>query len=165
MKLRVIKKKESDKIKTMGVLSENKKARLNFETIETFEGGLSLKGFEVKSIKAGRMSLKSSFIKVKDEELFLVGATVPPYQPKNTPSDYNPERERKILIKKSEIKYLIGKSKEKGLTIIPLKVYTKRGLIKIEFALAKGRKKYNKKEIIKKREIEREIKRRLKEKL
>lgn len=146
----------------MKILAENKKAKQNYEILETFEGGLSLKGFEVKAAKLGKMSLKNSFVKISKGEVFLSGAYISPYQPKNTPPDYNPERERKILIKKSEIKYLIGKSKEKGLTIIPLRIYTKRNLIKIEFALAKGRKRYNKKEIIKKREIEKEIKRALK---
>jgi len=91
-----------------------------------------------------------------------VGSTIPPYQPKNTPPEYNPERERKILLKKSEIKYLIGKSKEKGLTIIPLRIYTRKGRIKIEFGLAKGIRSVNKKEKIKKREIDREIRRTLK---
>lgn len=146
----------------MKILAENKKAKQNYEILETFEGGIVLKGFEVKAVKLGKISLKNSFVKISGNEVFLVGAYISPYQPNNTPPDYNPQRERKILLKKSEIKYLIGKSKEKGLTIIPLRVYTRRGLIKIEFAIAKGMKKYNKKEIIKKREVEREIRRALK---
>ena len=98
---------------------------------------------------------------LKREEAFLIGANVPPYQPKNAPADYLPERSRKLLLKKSEIKYLIGKAKEKGLTLVPLMVYTQKGKIKIEFGLAKGKRKVDKREVIKKRDTEREIKREL----
>jgi SsrA-binding protein len=99
---------------------------------------------------------------LKNEEVFWVGANISPYQPKNAPSDYNPERSRKLLLKKSEIKYLIGKSKQKSLTLIPLKLYTtKSGRIKIGFAIAKGKKRFDKREQIKKREVERKIKRAL----
>jgi SsrA-binding protein len=100
---------------------------------------------------------------LKGEEVFWVGTHIPPYQPKNAPPDYNPERSRKLLLKKSEIKYLIGKSKQRGLTLIPLKLYTtKSGRIKLEFAIARGKKKFDKREKIKKREIERKIERVLK---
>ena len=95
-------------------------------------------------------------------EVFLIGTNVPPYQPKNTPPDYNPERPRKLLLKKTEISHLIGKVRQKGLTLVPLRVYTKRGKIKLEFGIAKGKKKADKRELIKKREVEREIRRELK---
>ena len=146
----------------MKVLSENKKAYFNYVILEKFEAGLVLIGQEVKSIKLGRINLAGSYVVFKGNELYLIGANVPPYQPKNAPPDYNPERSRKLLLKKSEIKYLIGKTKQKGLTLVPLRVYTKKGKIKLEFGIAKGKKKADKREIIKKRETEREMDRELK---
>jgi len=106
--------------------------------------------------------LKGSYVVLTGEQPYLVGATIPPYQPKNAPPDYNPGRSRKLLLNKSEIKKLIGKTKEKGLTLIPLKVYTKNAKIKLEFGIGQGRKKFDKREIIKKRETEKEIQRFLK---
>lgn len=146
----------------MKTLAENKKAYFNYEILEKFEAGVSLIGQEVKSIKTRRVNLAGSYVILKDEEVFWIGADIPPYQPKNAPLDYNPQRSRKLLLKKSEIKYLIGKSKQKGLTLIPLKLYTKNGKIKLEFAIVKGKKKFDKRELINRREIEREIKRELK---
>jgi len=140
----------------MKVLAENKKAYYNYDILEKFEAGIVLTGQEVKSIKTRRASLAGNYIAIKNEELFWIGANIPPYQPKNTPSDYEPGRARKLLLKKSEIKYLIGKSKQKGLTLIPLKIYTKEGKIKLEFGVGKGRKRIDKRELIKKREFERE---------
>ena len=146
----------------MKTLSENKKAYFIYRILEKFEAGISLIGQEVKSIKSGRINLAGSYVVLRKKEVYLIGANIPPYQPKNAPADYDPERPRKLLLKKSEIKHLIGKVKEKGLTLIPLKVYTKRGKIKIEFGIAKGRRKVDKRELIKKREAEREMKRELK---
>jgi SsrA-binding protein len=147
----------------MRILAENKKAYFNYEILEKFEAGISLIGQEVKSLKTRGVNLAGNYVILKGEEVFWVGANIPPYQPKNAPPDYNPERSRKLLLKKSEIKYLIGKSKQKGLTLVPLKLYTtKSGKIKLEFALARGKKKIDKRELIKKREIEREIRRALK---
>jgi len=100
---------------------------------------------------------------LRDAKALLINANIPPYQPKNVPEDYNPSRSRKLLLKKKEIKYLIGKLKQNGLTLVPLKVYTKKGKIKLEFGIAKGKKKVDKRELIKKREVEREIRRILKE--
>ena len=146
----------------MKTIIENKKAYFNYQIREKFEAGISLIGQEVKSIKSGRINLAGSYVVLKNSEVFLIGANIPPYQPKNAPPDYNPERSRKLLLKKSEIKYLIGKVKQKGLTLVPLKVYTKRGKIKLEFGVAKGKKKFDKRELIKKREFEREKERFLK---
>ena len=146
----------------MKILAENKKAYFNYQILEKLEAGISLIGQEVKSIKSRRINLAGSYVILKNSEVYLVGANVPPYQPKNIPPDYNPERSRKLLLKKSEIKYLIGKVKQKGLTLVPLRVYTKRGKIKLEFGIAKGFKKVDKRELIKKREIEKELKRELK---
>jgi SsrA-binding protein len=149
----------------MKEITKNKKAYFNYEILEKLVAGISLLGLEVKSIKSGRISLKATYVVLRNEEAFLIGANIPPYQPKNTPKDYNPERSRKLLLKKSEIKYLIGKTKQKGLTIVPLRVYNIRGKIKLEIGLAKGKKKFDKRRVIKKRESEREIRRALKEKI
>lgn len=146
----------------MKIFAENKKAYFDYEILEKYEAGIVLIGQEVKSIKSGRINLAGSYVILKDGEVFLIGANVPPYQPKNASEGYNPERSRKLLLKKSEINYLIGKSRQKSLTLIPLKVYTVKAKIKIEFGTAKGKKKFNKKETIKKREIDREIKATLK---
>ena len=145
----------------MKVLAKNKKAFFNYQILEKFEAGISLIGQEVKSIKSGKISLEGSYIVIKEEVPYLIGCKIPPYQPKNAPSDYRPERARGLLLKKTEIKYLIGKSKQKGLTLIPLSVYNKKGIVKLEFGLGKGMKKIDKKELIKKREIDRELKREL----
>ena len=146
----------------MEIFAENKKAYFNYEILKEFEAGIILTGQEVKSIKTGKASLRSSYVVLKNEEVFLIGANIAPYQPKNTPPDYNPQRSRKLLLNKSEIKGLIGKTKEKGLALIPLKIYRKNGKIKLKFGIAKGKRKVDKREIIKKRETEREIKKELK---
>ena len=146
----------------MKQLAENKKAYYNYEILEKFEAGLVLTGQEVKSIKSGRINLAGSYVVLKDEEAFLLNANVPAYQPKNAPQNYDTNRLRKLLLNKSEIKYLIGKSQQKGLTLLPLRVYTKRARIKLEFGLARGRKRASKKELLKKRDTAREIERELK---
>ena len=143
----------------MRIFTENKKAYFNYNILEKFEAGLVLLGQEVKSIRLGRMKLEGSYVILRNEEPYLIGAKIPPYQPKNAPSDYNPEKSRKLLLSKSEIKYLIGKTSKTGLTLIPLKVYSNGAKIKLEFGIAKGKKKYDKREDIKKRESEREISR------
>lgn len=146
----------------MKTLSENRKAYFNYEILEKFEAGMVLAGQEVKSIRAGRINLTGSYVVLRNEEAYLINAEVPPYQPKNLPEDYDPARARKLLLNKSEIKYLIGKVREKHLTLMPLRVYTKKDKLKLEFGLGKGKKKADKKESIKKRETEREIERELK---
>lgn len=146
----------------MKILAENKKAYFNYQILEKFEAGISLIGQEVKSIKIKGVNLAGSYVIIRNEGVFWIGANISPYQPKNICSDYNPKRSRKLLLRKSEIKYLIGKTKEKGLTLIPLKIYTKNKKLKLEFALVKGLKKFDKRELIKKREIEREMERELK---
>lgn len=113
-------------------------------------------GFEVKAIKTGHVSLTGSFVTTKNGELFLTNALIPAYQPKNTPVDYDDSRPRKLLLNKSEISSLIGKLKAKGLTLVPIQLYTKRNRIKLEFGIAKGKKKADKREAIKKREFGRE---------
>jgi SsrA-binding protein len=148
--------------KGIKILSENKKAYFDYEILEKFEAGMVLSGQEVKSIKSGKISLKSSYVVFNEQEPFLIGAKVPAYQPKNAPSDYDPEKSRKLLLKKTEIKHLIGKVSERGIALIPLKIYVKNAMVKLEFGIAKGRKKFSKKEMIKKRENQREVQRELK---
>lgn len=145
------------------VFAENRKAHFNYEILEKFQAGLVLLGPEVKSIKLGHMQIAGSYVIFKNSELFLVGSTVSPYQPKNIFADYNPERSRKLLLKKKELMGLVGRVKERGLTLIPLRVYTTpAGNIKLEFALAKGKKKWDKREAMKKRDIQEEMRRTLK---
>jgi len=141
----------------MEIIVENKKAYFNYKVLERFKAGIVLLGQEVKSIKNKRINLQGSFVALKDGEVFLIGSSVPAYQPKNAPSDYNPQKSRKLLLKKAEIKHLIGKAKQKGLTMVPLIVYNEKGKIKLDFGIVKAKKKYDKREKIKKREIEREI--------
>jgi SsrA-binding protein len=147
----------------MKIYSENKKGLFDYEVLERFEAGLVLFGQEVKSIKTGHINLSGSYVTIRGSEPYLLGVKVPPYQPNNAGSGYNEERERKLLLNKKEIDYLIGKTKVKGFSLIPLKVYDKSGRIKLEFGLAKGKKKYDKKEKIKKRDVERETNRELSE--
>ena len=142
--------------------AQNKKAYHDYEILEDFEAGIELKGFEVKSIKEGRASLKGARVVLRGGEAFLIGANVPPYQAKNTPKDYDPERARRLLLSKKEIKKLIGKEQEKGLTLPALALYNKGRLIKLKFAVARGKKKHDKREAIKKRDLERDLKRSLK---
>ena len=110
------------------------------------------------------MSLKGSYVTIKNEEAWLINTQISPYQPKNTPKEYDPTRSRKLLLHKKEIDSLIGKTKQKGLTLMPLRVYTKQNRIKLEFALAKGKRKTDKREKIKKREVNRKIERALRDK-
>lgn len=147
----------------MPVLIKNKKAFYNYHILDKMEGGLVLIGQEVKALKEGKGSLFGSFVSIKNGEVYLVNCNITPYQPKNLPKGYNTQRDRKILLKKEEIKSLIGKTKEKGVTLIPLSIYTKKNFIKLEFAVAKGKKKHDKREAIKKRDIDRNLKRKIKD--
>ena len=153
----------------LGVLSslymslvENKKAYHDFEILEEYEGGIVLLGHEVKSVTLGRASLRGSHVVVRGGDLFILGMTIPPYQIGNTPKDYEPDRPRKLLLHKYQIDTLIGKGQTKGLTIIPLRVYTKGTKVKLAFAVARGKKTHDKRETLKKREASRDIARSLK---
>ncbi len=139
------------------VITVNKRAYFDYQILETYKTGIELKGFEVKAIKTGKINLAGSYVIVQDNQVWLLNTDVPPYQPKNTPKNYDPKRTRRLLLKKSEIKNLIGRTREKGLTLAPLKVYTKNNKIKIEIGLAKSRKKKDKRALIKKREVEKEM--------
>lgn len=141
------------------VITTNKRAYFDYEILETFEAGIELKGFEVKAIKSGRINLAGSYAIVRNNQIWLLNADIPPYQPKNMPEDYDSKRTRRLLLKKSEIKNLIGRIQEKGLTLVALKVYTKakQGKIKIEIGLARSRKIRDKRQLIKERESRREM--------
>lgn len=143
-------------------IAYNRRATFDYELLEKYEAGLILQGQEVKSVKNGRVSLMGSFVVIRrtpKPEAYLVNANIPPYQPKNAPQNYEETRSRKLLLRKNEINTLVGKISQKGLTLVPIRVYLKRGLVKLEFALARGKGKIDKREKIKKREMEREIRR------
>ncbi len=138
-------------------LAENKRARFDYELLDKLEGGLVLEGREVKSIKGGHVQLKGSFLMIRNGELWLKNAHVSAYGPAGNRL-YDPTRDRKVLIHKRELRRLIGKVQQEGMTLVPLAIYSKTGLVKLEFALARGKKKYEKREAIKKREVARTIK-------
>ncbi|MEK7630016.1 MAG: SsrA-binding protein SmpB [Patescibacteria group bacterium] len=142
----------------MSRVSVNKRATFDYDVAEKFTAGLVLTGHEVKSVKTGHCDIAGSRAIVKNNEIFLVGMNIPSFQPKNAPKGYDPVRTRKLLMKKSEIKYLTGKL-QSGLTLLPLKTYTERGFVKVELGLGRLRKKEDKREVIKKRETERDIRR------
>jgi SsrA-binding protein len=143
-------------------LISNKKAHFNYEILEKIEAGLVLHGFEVKSLRKGQGSLEGSRILVRGNEAFLVGATIPAFQPANAPKDYDPMRTRKLLLKQKEIAQALSAESERGLTVVPLSVYNKGRNLKIEIAIAKGKKLHDKRETIKKRDTERDMRRSLK---
>ena len=143
--------------------ASNEKARFDYEILETLEAGVVLLGQEVKSVKRGSASIKGAYVKLLGGEGWLLGATIPPYQQGNVPVDYNFRRNRKLLLKRSELKYLSGKSQERGLTLVPIKLYNKNGLVKLEIGIGRGKKKADKREKITKREVQRKIERALKQ--
>jgi len=141
----------------MKIIATNKKAYYNYEIFNSYEAGVSLLGSEVKSIREGKISLKESYAEVKRGEVFLLNCHISPYEAANR-FNHEPRRERKLLLHRQEIKRLIGKIKEKGFTLIPTKVFINdRGKVKVEIALAKGKSVYKKKEVIKERDREREL--------
>ena len=146
----------------MAIIYKNKQAYFNYEILKTWEAGLVLLGHEVKSIKTGHISLKGSYISIKNGEAWLRNARISPYKMAGNLVNYDPDRERKILLNKKEIKYLIGKLQEKGLTLVPLRVYTKHNKIKIEIGLGKGKSKIDKRASIRKREDEKKMRRAIK---
>ncbi len=138
------------------IVTKNKKAYHDYDILETFEAGIVLTGTEVKSIREGRINLKDSYARIKKGEVYLMECHISPY-PHGGRFNHEPTRERKLLLKKREIKRLIGKIKEKGMTLVPLKVYFKRGLVKVELGLCKGRKLHDKRAAEQEKTIKREI--------
>lgn len=144
------------------VLLENKKARLNYEFLEEFEAGIELLGFEVKSIRGKLGKLEGSHIGVRGGEAYIIGMGIPPYQPGNTPKDYDPERSRRLLLTKKELHSLAGLEGQKGLTIVPISVYNKGRSLKVRMAVVRGKKQYDKRQDLKARDTMRDIERTLK---
>lgn len=142
-------------------LISNKKAYFDYEILQKYEAGIELLGFEVKSLKGGQGSLLGAYIAVRGGEAFVVNMQIPPYQPANTPTNYDPLRTRRLLLTKKEISQLLGEEGQKGLTIVPLSVYNKGRKLKVEIAVVRGKKKYDKRQAIKKRDSDREIRRSL----
>lgn len=145
----------------MEIYAVNKRTTFDYELLEKLEGGLALAGYEVKAIKTGHISLKGAFITIHNGELYLTNAHIPAYQKANVPQNYDEYRARKVLVHRRELDSLIGKIKQKGLTLVPIKVYSKHRLIKLEFAVGKGKTKIDKREDIKKREADISIRRAL----
>lgn len=141
---------------------ENKKARFDFEFLETFEAGVELLGHEVKAIKKGMGSLEGAHVVVRGGEAFVIGGTISPYQTKNTPKSYDSERARRLLLNKKEIATIADAEGKKGLTIIPIKWYNGNRKIKLEVAVARHKKKYDKRAALKARDTKRQIDRTLK---
>ena len=141
----------------MKLIAKNKKAYFNYEILETYEAGIVLVGSEVKSIREGRISLKESYAEIKAGEVFLVACHISPYEASNR-FNHDPLRERKLLLHRREIKRLTGKTQERGLTLVPTKVLiSEKGKVKVEIALAKGKRAYQKREAIRERDRDREM--------
>jgi SsrA-binding protein len=146
----------------MSVLIDNKKAKFNYEILDEYEAGIQLIGTEVKSLKNKRGNFNGSYVSLRGGEAYLVGADIPPFQVANTADDYNPLRIRKLLLSKKQILKLMELEKTKGLTLIPLSLYNKGRLLKVSFAVARGKKMRDKRQTIRRREDERDIHRTLK---
>lgn len=147
----------------MKILTENRKARHDYTVLETYEAGIALRGTEVKSMRAGRANMKDSFATITNGEVFLYNMHISPYEQSNTFYTLEPLRTRKLLMHKKEIMRLLGKIKEQGLTLVPLKAYFKGDKIKIELGLCKGKKLYDKRDAAQEKSARREIDRAMKE--
>ncbi len=146
----------------MATLATNKHARSDYDLVQQFEGGLVLTGAEVKAAKQGSLSLRGAFMRVQDNELWLKNMHIGHYAPAGKADEYDPTRNRKVLVHKKELKLLTGKSHAQGLTIVPIRVYTKGALVKVAFALARGKRKHEKREDIKKRDLDRQAREEMK---
>jgi SsrA-binding protein len=146
---------KSEREKAQTSIAENRKAFHDYHLLETFEAGIVLLGTEVKSIREGRVNLRDSFARVEDGEVFLYNVNISPYSHRGY-ADHEPLRRRKLLLNRDEIRKLIGKTVEKGMTLVPVRLYYKNGRVKVAVSLAKGKKDYDKRETIKRRETDRE---------
>jgi len=139
----------------MADYADNSKAHFNYEILETLEAGLVLRGFEVKAVKTGKASIKGSYVKMINGRPELIGANIAPYQVGNTPEDYDPQRTRAVLLSKKQINTLIGLSQSQGLSLVPLKLYGTRNKVKLLIGIARGKKKYDKRSTLKKKDLAR----------
>ncbi|KKU67846.1 MAG: SsrA-binding protein [Parcubacteria group bacterium GW2011_GWA2_47_16] len=144
------------------MLIQNKKAHFDYEILEKLTAGIELFGFEVKSLRDKKGSLEGAYVTVRGGEAYLMNANIPPFQTNNTPTSYDPVRNRRILLTKKEIATLSATESKKGLTIVPISVYNKGRKLKVEIATVRGKKQFDKRENTKKREAEREIRREMK---
>lgn len=154
-------KDRTDRQKAERSIAENRKAYHDYHLLETFEAGMALLGTEVKAIREGRVNLRDSFGRVEDGEVFLYNVHISPYSHRGS-SDHEPTRRRKLLLHRQEIKKLIGKTVQRGMTLVPVRMYFKNGRVKVSMSLAKGKQSYDKRETIKRREAERETRAALK---
>lgn len=142
-------------------VATNRRARHDYEILETYEAGLVLSGAEVKSLRQGRASLQEAYGRIEGGEAWVEGLHIPPYAQDSRKADYDPVRRRKLLLRRDQIERLIGKLNERGLTLVPLRLYFARGLAKLELGLARGKRKYEKRRAIAERETRREVEREL----
>ena len=145
----------TEREKAQRIVAENRKALHDYHILETFEAGVVLQGTEVKSIRDGRVNLRDSFARVEDGEVFVYNIHISPYTHRGY-ADHEPTRRRKLLLNRQEIRKLIGKTVERGMTLVPLRVYFKNGRVKIAVSLAKGKQAHDKREAIRRREVDRE---------
>ena len=143
----------------MATLVDYKKAHFNYEILEKIEAGIELLGFEVKALKASLGSLEGAYVIIRGGEAYVMNVFIPPYQEKNTPSDYDPRRNRRLLLGKKDIQHLADIEGGKGLTIVPISIYNKSRLVKVSIAVVRGKKQFDKRESIKKRETDRTVRR------
>ena len=146
---------KTEREKAQANIAENRKAYHDFHLLETFEAGVVLLGTEVKAIREGRVNLRDSFARVEDGEVYLYNVNISPYSHRGY-ADHEPLRRRKLLLHRDEIRKLIGKTVEKGMTLVPVRLYFKNGRVKLAVSLAKGKKDYDKRETIRRREVDRE---------
>ncbi|BAB76769.1 SsrA-binding protein SmpB [Anabaena sp. FACHB-709] len=152
----------SDKSESYKVITDNRQARYLYEILETFEAGIQLTGTEVKSIRAGKVNLQDGYALLRDGEIWLINAHISPYNASGQYFNHEPRRTRKLLLHRQEIRKLIGKVEQQGLTLVPLKMYLKRGWVKVSIALGKGKKLHDKRESLKRRQDQRDMQRAMK---
>ncbi|MBT9315486.1 SsrA-binding protein SmpB [Leptothoe spongobia] len=144
------------------VMADNRQARFTYEILDSYEAGIALKGTEVKSIRAGKVNLRDGYAQVKNGEVWLLNVHISPHNMTNQAYNHDPRRPRRLLLHKAEIRKLIGKVEEKGLTLVPLKLYLKKGRVKVNIAVGRGKKLHDKRESLKKKQEKRDIARMLK---
>jgi SsrA-binding protein len=149
-----------DKDEEIQLVQKNRKAWFKYEILDKLEAGMVLTGTEVKSIRGGQVSIHEAYARVKKGEVWVINLDISPYPQAGPLFNHEPKRPRKLLLKKGEIRRLIGKTRERGLTLVPLSLYFKRGYAKLEIAVAKGKAKYDKRDAIRKRESDRDLRRR-----
>ncbi len=152
----------SEKSEGFKIISDNRQARHLYEILETYEAGIELKGTEVKSIRQGKVNLRDGYALIRNGEAWLINVHISPYQTASEYFNHDPRRTRKLLLHRQEIRKLIGKVEQQGLTLVPLKMYLKRGWLKVAIGLGKGKKLHDKREDLKKREDKRDMERALK---